>query len=184
MGPFQAFVKALGPGRSRQPPDADRLADYEGRLPAALTAFTNTEGFCAYGNGLLWIVHPVTLEDVLADWLDDPEDAVPFARTAFGDLFVWRPTGVHLIDVQRHTVTKVVSDIHVFFDKYALDETIHKKILRKPVFDRALARLGPLPADEVYTFVPPLAPGVEPDGDKTAKARLRDNLAFLASRLD
>ncbi|WP_229381237.1 DUF1851 domain-containing protein [Shewanella psychropiezotolerans] len=55
-----------------------------------------------------------------------------------------------------------------------------KDLDENPLFERAMALLGPLEADEMYGFVPALAIGGAPKLENLQKVKVIEHLTFLA----
>ena len=182
MAHFPGFQKKFPKPDSCQPMSKS-LEEYQGRLPGSLIEFLSEQGACSYAKGLIWTMDPFFMQDTLEEWLDEPENAVPFARTAFGELFLWQEGAAYYLNVQRGAVTKVISSVEKFFDGFLLNENIQKKVFRKSLFAKALKEYGPISADEVYALTPALALGGAEKVENLRKTKLREYLAFLAGQV-
>ena len=68
---FDNFFNHAGfgpPMAQREVPEA-RLQHYRGRLPEQLLAYWQRDGWCGWGQGLLWTVDPEAWRENLATWL-------------------------------------------------------------------------------------------------------------------
>jgi len=195
---FEYFIGKFGEPTSQVPVPAKAIEQWRGRLPEQLLAYWSNEGWCAYANGLLWTVNPDDFEDLVDEWLTDTplEQADSFhaiARSAFGDLYVCgERSGANVtICCELNAITafakslKPKSDdsrdnsIRSFFASSNKTDFDLKDEHRTPLFDRALAKLGPLQADEVYGFEPALVLGGEKRLENLAKLKLDVHLTVL-----
>lgn len=180
MGTFDKFAAHFGAVESSRPVSDAVLKKYKKRLPAEFLDLLAEQGSGGYAGGLFWTVSPDSLGDLLDDWLEEPAKAAVFARTAFGELFLWQEGAAWYLNVQKGSVTKVVSSMELFFNGFLLDSNIEKKVFRRPLFGKALKKLGALADDEVYAFTPALALGGSQDADSLKKAKLREYLGVLS----
>jgi hypothetical protein len=86
---------------------------------------------------------------------------------------------VFYLNVHRGSVSKVVSDPAVCFDKFTTDPKILERVFRQKLFAKTRKRIGPPTADEVYAFEPALALGGAPERSKVRKVDLRVHLELL-----
>jgi len=90
----EGFASAFG----CRPVSEETFNKYRGKLPDKLLEYWREFGFCGCGEGRLWMVDPAAFEDVVEAWLEDTPLAGSdhyhvFARTAFGELFLWGEKG-------------------------------------------------------------------------------------------
>lgn len=84
MSLFTQFCRSYGQGTNCQAVSGETTAKYRGRLPEELLQFWQENGWCAYGNGMFWLVNPDVYSDVLPDWFDTSETPIDaIARTAW-----------------------------------------------------------------------------------------------------
>lgn len=197
---FRYFLEdeGFGPAIYSTPVPDKALQRYSGRLPGQLLKYWADFGWAAYGGGLFWTVDPDEYEPALEAWLGDTDfvekDALHvIARTAFGQLFVWGERSGQCMDVRplwgmifptddSARVSQGGADrlVRYFFsglEKSALDQ---KDRLESPLFDRAVKKLGPLAADEMYAFEPALALGGSADLKNLRKVKCVEHLVMLA----
>ena len=180
---FGRFVAAL-------PPDAD-VARLEGGalaearvpfLPDELSQFYADVGVGSFGGGALFVLPPSALWPALDLWLNHAPKRIPFARTAFGEIFYWRDlhdeaaaqgmTGenpgelgdVSVVDVHYAAIDVAALGVADFFDGFA-DPDLAERVLRLSRVHTLRERLGPLRRTEQYAFVPALGLGGSEDGD-------------------
>ena len=180
MGQFQDFEQQYGPAAECQAPGEDAYQAFQGALPDQLIAHWREAGWCSYGNGLLWLTDPRQFEGILEDWIEvrEPKPLV-FLRTAFGHLYFWQNDTAYSLDPHGGSVTEVTKRIHRIFT-LACDPEIAKKIIRVPLYQEAVARLGPPTRDECYAFEPALALGGPGTADTIRRVAIREHLGILA----
>jgi len=85
--PFAKFNQIHGPPCHCQNVPEGVITRYQALLPARLITHWVEIGVCGYATGLFWLVNPLSVDDMLQNWLDSSwHSAVAFARTAFGGL--------------------------------------------------------------------------------------------------
>jgi len=172
---------------------------YRGILPDALLLIWKKIGWTSWENGLFWTVNPAEYDDLVELWLED----TPFtkidhyhiiARSAFGDLFAWGQNNnqyftiscpINALIAQEKKIRTPTDDpnrtLGVFFSGSDKEEFDMEDENDNPLFDQALKKLGPLAADEVYGFEPPLFAGgaAALRVDHLAKLKLDQHLTIL-----
>lgn len=171
--------KGFAPALMRRDVPAGAMERFRGRLPDQLLTYWQAYGWCGYAQGLLWTVNPGEWADTLAAWLAP----TPFAgmdqfhviaRSAFGELVVWgEASGECMKIVPAHGWLFPAFDderfqsvgpdlaVQLFFatsSRSTYDTTLDDGT---SLFERALAKLGPLDHDTLYGFSPALALGGE-----------------------
>lgn len=180
MSLFEDFEREYGPAEDCLKPGEEAFRKYEAVLPAALLDKWREVGWCAYGKGLLWLVDPAQLDDVLEDWLDlDGAKPVVFLRTAFAHLYFWHEDYVHSLDVHHGTVSQVTGNIERIFTLLCHPD-VKEKMLRASLYEQARATLGPPARDECYAFEPALVLGGPGTVDTIRRVTLREHLGILA----
>lgn len=195
---MDVLLNESGNALSSQLVTKEQLVAFQGKLPNLLLKFWQDQGWGSYYDGLLWTVNPEDYRDVLAEWVRDTPyehetDNHVIARTAFGDLYVWNGTkgfyfhtsssahwlipgtGDTSIDAER-----LEKHIDIFFsvvDEENIDEEDENG---KPLFKRALKKLGPLEANEMYGFEPALCLGGSPILKNLKKVDIFAHLSLLA----
>ncbi len=180
MSIFPDFMEAYGPPTQDQPVPPEAIECYRGRLPDDLLVFWQEVGWCAFGDGLLWLVDPEQLADPLEAWLGHRE-ALAFMRTAFGDMLLWHQGFVQYLDVvYARLLPPLTGRIDIFFEVTLCDASYWNNALNRPTYCQALPRLGIPARDEVYAYVPALALGGPASASALQKVKLREYLSFLA----
>jgi hypothetical protein len=164
--------KGFGPPMARQDVPEASVRAYRGRLPEQLLAYWQEYGWCGYAHGLYWTVNPAEWEEPMRLMLDGTgfleRDAYHvIARNAFGDLWLWgETTGQSLrirsadgmiyphFDDESFREDGPDLSIRLFFSTQSKGAVDLLDDEQQPLFERALHKLGPLTAAEVYGFVP------------------------------
>lgn len=172
-----------------------RLADYRSRLPKALLDFWMDVGWSGYGDGILWSTAPDVFDPVIEAWLGETnlleENYTVIARNAFGELYLWgRKTGMNvIIEPLLGTITNFQSTLDEGREDSAMFAFFASKKQKssdfydwkdKPLFKKALKKLGPLQPDEMYGFEPALAIGGTPKIENLVKVKMIEHLILLS----
>ena len=172
-----------------------RLADYRSRLPKALLDFWMDVGWSGYGDGILWSTAPDVFDPVIEAWLGETnlleENYTVIARNAFGELYLWgRKTGMNvIIEPLLGTITNFQSTLDegredsamlAFFASKKQKSSDFYDWKDKPLFKKALKKLGPLQPDEMYGFEPALAIGGTPKIENLVKVKMIEHLILLS----
>lgn len=194
---FEVFIDEFGEATHRVEVPAASVEKWRGKLPDQLLKYWKEEGWCGYANGLFWTVNPDDYEDIVDEWLEDnPLEQLDafhvIARTAFGDLYLWGEQTGSSADVSCciHVITALSKDLkrklddpnfyaRTFFSNKSLDHCDLNDESGQPLFNRALAKLGPLAADEMYGFEPAIVLGGKMQLENLAKLKLDVHLTIL-----
>lgn len=194
---FEVFIEEFGEATQRTEVPEARIDDWRGRLPDQLIAYWKDEGWCSYANGLFWTVNPDDYEDLVDEWLHDSfleqiDEFHVIARSAFGELFLWgQKTGgsvtilcaTHSIICLSANLQRRMDDpdfyLRTFFSNKSIDRCDLDDESGQPLFERALAALGPLEPDEVYGFEPAIVLGGKMRLENLAKLKLDVHLTIL-----
>ncbi|MDQ1639053.1 MAG: hypothetical protein QOF62_2392 [Pyrinomonadaceae bacterium] len=180
MSHFEDFERTYGPPENCEKPTEEVIRQNEAALPKELLDHWREVGWCSYGKGLLWFVNPQQFEGVIDDWVEfEPGSALVFLRTAFAHLYLWHDGYVYSLDVQRGGLSQVTKDITRIFTLLC-NPQMQEKILRVPLYEEAMKRLGPPDRDECYGFEPALALGGPGTVDTIKRVKIREHLGILA----
>lgn len=184
----------LQPGSVQAP--KSRLEEYTARVPRALTDFWHEVGWTGFADGLLWSTDPEEVRPAIELWLEDSDllDANSYtmiARSAFGQIFLWgKKTGANvIIDPIYGTVTVFEPhfneneedlELIAFFGSKVKKNFDFKDWKEKPLFKKALKKLGPLSSTEMYAFEPALSVGGIPKIENLVKVEMIEHLILLA----
>jgi hypothetical protein len=179
QNPFAAFLAAFPPDRPLQPVRGKPNAAREQHLHPLLLRFWSEVGYGSFGDGYLHFFDPREYDDVFAGWLvrDRPDPTrVPFARTAFGDIFYWRDLRSKAAEKGLSTGWDQAGDIYVlsvhhrkglivsitpmdFFNGALQRIVLEEPTLYHRLYEQARKRRPRLGGEECYFFVPALALG-------------------------
>ena len=175
---MELIESTYGKATACRPVPAGKLEKYKGLLPPVLVGTWAERGWCAYGGGLLWLTDPDDYAEITALWKPDAKNMPCFARTAFGDLFLWKGTGVTFIDVVEGETWNFPGSWEEF-EKFVTEPVWRMSALRTDVFEEALARVGPPEYEEVYAFEPAVSLGGPATADTVERRNLFAHLEFL-----
>lgn len=198
---FKYFFEEFGTPKDKVTPSLEQLNQFNDILPDALLDFWRDSGWSAYAEGLFWSTDPSPFNPALEAWLeganismDDTYNVI--ARSAFGDLFVWgtKSGASVIIHPLSSSVTTKNANINVqkgnpeaaltaFFVAKSKDTLDFEDLNEKPLFKRALKKLGSLRSDEMYAFEPALCLGGLPKLENLVKVKIVEHLVLL-SQLD
>ena len=194
---FEYFISKFGEATHRVEAAHSAIDTWRGKLPDQLLTYWREEGWCGYADGLFWIVDPAEYEDLVDEWLaGTPMEQIDafhaIARTAFGDLFLCgEQTGRSVtVGCTRSAIFALPNRLKKK-TKEDLDWSIRAFIgmskdacdlqdeAGEPLFNRALAKLGPLAPDEMYGFEPALVAGGKMRLQNLRKVKLDQHLTIL-----
>lgn len=194
---FDYFISKFGEATHRVVVPENSIRQWRGKLPDQLLTYWREEGWCGYADGLFWIVDPEDYQDLVDFWLEDTfftdiDTYHAIARTAFGELFLFgEKTGrsatlscfanfITSLKNERKSKPseRLNSEIRSFF-LMEPQECDLKDEKQKPLFERALKKLGPLTSNEVYGFEPALVAGGAMRLENLAKLDLHAHLTIL-----
>ncbi|NIE75372.1 DUF1851 domain-containing protein [Pantoea sp. Ap-967] len=194
---FQSFIANMGEGRRCEVVPASTIDKYRTALPDALLGYWQKEGWCSYADGLFWLVDPSVYKDTLDSWLEGTELAAidnyhVIARDAFGSLYAWgeryqrKITLLSLtgrIVALKNQLQKVNPEpdraVGIFLGMSKPENFDFEDEQGKPLFQRALNKLGPVAANEMYAFEPALCIGGRADLEHLVKVDMDVHLMIL-----
>jgi hypothetical protein len=176
---FDGFLEDFGEPHDCTPITDEVIEAYRNKLPEQLFRYWRSLGACGFHNGLIWMVNPADYQDLLDSWLEgslfeNRHGLSVIARSAFGELYVWGKNKGDILDIdplnniisifirkEEKSVSNEKEDFLMrcfwgFQDKEDIDLADKDN---KPLFDRALKKLGQLKSDEMYGFSHRLALG-------------------------
>jgi hypothetical protein len=179
-----------------------KVDKFRGKLPDKLLEYWQNQGWCGYADGLFWTVDPDEWEGELEDWIGDTpfmeQDAYyVIGRSAFGELFLWgERTGQSLkvltpfgmifpkFNDKQYQKDGANFALQLFFCGCTRESMDMQDQQEKPLFERALAKLGPVSADTLYGFVPALGLGGEPKLENLQIVDAHVHLNIIAQMTD
>jgi hypothetical protein len=203
MDNFLGF-KGFAPAVDRRDVPPEKIEKFRGKLPDKLLEYWQVYGWCGYAQGLFWTVDPDDWADTLEDWLSGTsylqrDTYYVIARSAFGKLVLWgthtgqslkivAPYGWVFPSFDAEEFAKDGPDLRVqlFFASSSKDTYDLTDVNKKPLFEQALAKLGPLSHDTMYGFVPALALGGVPSVERLqiVDAHVHLNILSQVTELD
>lgn len=188
---YSRLLEKVGGVTSRQEAPPSSIERYKGKLPDLLLKYWAEHGWCAYGNGIFWLVNPQEYEGVTASWLEgtDLESVDHYhliARGAFGDLYFWgEKTGASLqifAPLSRYTFRtslyspdQMEKGFQCFFISNDAEQNDYGEL-----FKPALKKLGPLKQNEMYGFKPALMLGGPESVEHLEKVSTIEHLTVLS----
>ena len=190
--------EGFGPPFARRDVPPEKLERFRGKLPDKLLAYWQEYGWCGYAKGLFWTVDPDEWEDVLEAWIGgtpfmERDAFYVIGRSAFGKLVLWGTNSGQSIKVvpaygwlfPGFDAAEFKEDgpdlsLQLFFSSTSRATYDPNDEDGQPLFERALAKLGPLDHDTMYGFVPALALGGAATLDNLQKVDAHVHLDILA----
>lgn len=180
MSVFEDFEREFGPPEDCIQPDEETISSYREKLPQTLLEMWREQGWCSWGNGLIWITNPAQLSDVLEEWADLAGMAsLVFLRTSFGHLYFWRDGWVFSLDVHHGSLSQVTQDMALMFTLFC-NPAMKMRILQVDLHNETVQRLGRPSRDECFTYEPALALGGTGGSETIRKVKIREQLGILA----
>jgi hypothetical protein len=194
---FQQFINNFGEACAREKVSPVSFEKYRSTLPDAMLRYWQEEGWGSYSQGLFWIVDPDVHKDTLDQWLAGTELAEidnyhVIARDAFGSLYAWGERYNRGITVSslaggivalRNQLQRPNPNpdraLGIFFGAATLDRFDFDDRDGVPLFQRALQKLGPVSASEMYAFEPALCIGGRADLEHLVKVNMDVHLRIL-----
>lgn len=194
---FEIFIDEFGEATRRIDIPEDAVLKWREKLPDQLLYYWKEEGWCAYANGLFWIVNPDDYEEVVYEWVNDTglEKIDAFhviGRTAFGDLYVCgERTGVSMtISCSINAIFALPKDLQPknkedrdwsvrSFLGLSASECDLEDESGIQLFERAVKKYGPLEPDEVFGFEPAIVLGGRMRLENLVKLKLDVHLTIL-----
>ncbi len=194
---FRTFTAHFGEPRGRRSAPVSSIEKYRSKLPDALLSVWQSEGWGAYADGLFWIVDPDQYTATLKQWLsgsdlEHVDNYHVIARDAFGSLYAWGEHYQRSITISslaggivalksqlQQRQTNPDRALGIFFATATKADFDFEDRMGNPLFERALAKLGPLLESEMYAFEPALSLGGRADLDGLVKVDMDVHLALL-----
>ena len=194
---FQSMIDNLGEATSRREVPAASIDKYQSKLPPALLGYWREEGWCSFADGLFWIVDPDAYKATLDMWLQgsgltEIDNYHVIARDAFGSLYAWGERYQRKITVSslaggivalknqlQKSNPQPDRSLGIFLGSTSRDSLDFDDNQGRPLFQRALAKLGPVAEDEMYAFEPALCIGGKADLEHMVKLNLEVHLMIL-----
>jgi hypothetical protein len=191
---FESFLQDFGPAVDRREAPMASVERWRGHLPDQLLAYWREHGWCGYAQGLFWTVDPQEYEPVAEAWLGETRFAHEdryhlIALGAFGTLYFWgEKNGGNLTVMAPDAVAlprrvrwqDLEAAMRAFFGVHQPGASDFSDTSGKPLFARALNKLGRLAPGEMYGFVPALALGGPATLEHLQRVKAVEHLVMLA----
>ncbi|MBU3013272.1 DUF1851 domain-containing protein [Poseidonibacter lekithochrous] len=144
---------------------------YKNILPKELIYYWETYGFSSFLDGLYWLTNPDDYKELVEDYLEGTQfenrkDIYVIARSAFGQLYIWEPkkgNTLSLLSMMNMIFLSADADRENFNkeeENYAMNRFIsinpkhcdEDDASSKPLFHRALKKLGKVEKNEMYGY--------------------------------
>lgn len=176
---FDYFLEKFGGPHDREIISDQIIEAYRKKLPDQLFTYWKALGASGFHNGLLWMTNPDEYQDLLDSWLEgspfeNRKDLSVIARSAFGELAVWAANKKQILtinpninviyyypeeDSNSSPTEEENFDMRCFWAFQNIESIDKSDSNEKPLFARALKKLGQLKSDEMYGFSHRLALG-------------------------
>lgn len=194
---FQSFIDNLGEANSHRQVPSSSVEKYRSILPGSLLGYWREEGWCSYADGLFWIVNPDSYKATLDSWLqgsglDEIDNYHVIARDAFGSLYAWGERYQRKITISSLAggIVALKSQLQkpnpqparalgIFLGSISRENLDFEDNHGKPLFRRALMKLGPVGENEMYAFEPALCIGGKADLEHVVKLNMDVHLTIL-----
>lgn len=176
---FTKFNQKHGSGMKCRKIPNEKIKLYKDKLPENILLEWNNSGWCGYSDGLIWIVDPCNFHNILEDWIGESQSSFVFARTSFGDMFVWQESSVWHLSPMYNEHFRITSMIEILFEVTLCSDEYLTDALNMELHKKAVDRLGILNYDECYAFEPAIALGGSGTLDNIRVVKLLEHLNFL-----
>jgi hypothetical protein len=156
----------------------ETLEKYQGKVPELLLAIWERYGLTSHGQGELWFTNPDDFTDIVQAFFGDQYPFIVYARTSFGRLWA-------ILDDRLYTIHPQIAHA-IYGHKLEVFDTLMSSGLVSTSSDfhtehlKALKKLGPLKADQMYGYVPVLALGGNGSLKETKIVQMREYLFMVA----
>lgn len=166
-------------------------------MPESLLQLYAAVGVGSFGSGAFWLTLPGELQPVLDVWLTPSPRRIPFARTAFGEVFYFRDLreeaqaqglrgdepgalcDVSVVYPDSFEVAVLAMSVEELFETMLGDLTLAEALLRLDLVREATERHGSLHPEEQFGFVPALALGGSADISGVQKVKMLVQTSIL-----
>jgi len=178
---FETIEKFPGKAARYASPSREQLERLGTLLPEDLVRAWTENGWCSYGDGLIWTVDPDLYTDVVAQWMPAQRDLLVLARFSFGDLLMYSErAGLVKVDVLYGKILDLGARPRLYFRSSLNQASYLRDALWWDLHKQAVKKLGVLAPDEMYAFVPALPLGGSTKLEHVQKEKLLPHLNFLS----
>ena len=186
----RGYINDMGEGELYSTPSKDILEKYKGVFMLRKDKYDIVNylwkeyGFRKYKKGLFWLVNPDDYNSLARKYSNVTENAIVFARTSIGNLFLLEKLniGEAITYLNIHTgKTEIIStSFEVLFEFDIVIDSFWKEECYGKIELKSVKKQVQLEEDECLTFVPALALGGEEKVSNMKKVKIKENLEFLS----
>jgi hypothetical protein len=176
----EKFWKVFGVGEQYRPYSDEDDARLSGRIPSVMRQILKQDGWCSYKEQVLWLCDPDDWDAAARAWFPEAERPQVFARSAFGDLFVWDGELFRYVMVHDSLVMTSVPDGDWFFTRVLTAPDFAPQTHLPVAVRDARAKAGRLAWDEMYAYVPALALGGSEETSRIERVKALEALSMLS----
>ncbi|HWI93204.1 MAG TPA: T6SS immunity protein Tdi1 domain-containing protein [Flavisolibacter sp.] len=186
----QEFINEMGEGEKYSGISDTTIKKYretfliKGDTEDTIVTVWQKYGLRSYKNGLFWLINPDEYNEIAKKFPDVTNDALVFARTGIGNLFLFEQgiSGKNINYLNTHTGIKSLAarGFDDFFQWLIGTETFWMSKCYGKIELKINKKYGQMKADECYTFVPALALGGKESIENMEKVKIKENLSILA----
>jgi len=152
--------------------DNEVIKRYKGILPKELIYYWETYGFSSFLDGLFWFTNPDDYKELVQEYLEGTEfenrkDIYVIGRNAFGELYLWENKKGNTLslfsllnmiflsaDADRESFDKENENFEMnrCIGNYYPEGLDEDDASSKPLFQRALKKLGKVESNEMYGY--------------------------------
>lgn len=150
--------------------------------PAELAALMEQINSNSYANGFFKFIPPQEFQHYVSLWDLDPENCLPFIKTAFGHLIFFDGQHYQVINPVFNDVDLLgeTGELDFVLDVLLCDRSALEASFLIDIYEQAFDRLGAPKPDEIYAFVPALGLGGNRSADDVQKLSMAQQLPILA----
>lgn len=181
---FQEFRNKYCLDEQRKEVSLSIIQGYKGKLPDDILKEWEDVGWGSYGQGFFWLVNPSDFQDLLKEWKCYSSESYVFARTSFGDMYVWKDSAIWHISVHYGELSRLTKMPEILFDVTLCSEGYVNDVLDMELHIKAVQEVGSLKYSESYCFEPALALGGTKSVEKISIVKMREHVYFLSQIME
>ncbi len=141
-------------------------------------------GLCSYKGGLFSFINPDEFNGVARSFPDVSDQAIVFAKTATGCLFLWEQFSfgrcITFLNVHHQTNEVIANDFDMLLEWNLCATSFWEEDCYGEIELEVIEKYGPLAYDECFAFVPALALGGDESLANMQKVKVKEHLEMLA----
>jgi len=179
MKQFEKFIKKYGEGKFIKEFDLKVIDHIKDLFIPEIYTLLKRNGVHNYMDGFIWTLNPNDYIVWLNKWLKMEVICIPFARTAFGDIFFIVDKKIMILSVSRGLIDYTTNRVDWFFNRYLTDDIYMDKYLNRNLY-YLLENKEELTNDECFGFIPILSLGGKSEVKNLHKIRMKEHLLILS----